>query len=248
MAAATPAAHRWLTPVHDIMPRMQRLAGLPVQAIAFDLDGTLVDSAPDIGHALNQALHGAGLPGFDLRQVRIWIGDGPDLLIERALSALRRDGTGLRRNLRLAFDQAALAAPLAYGSVYDGIAPLLRQLQGTWPLVVVTNKPGDLAHAVLDAAALLPYFVAVFGADTAARRKPAPALLYSAAARLGLRAEELLMVGDSAADMGCAHAAGARAVWAGWGYGVAATLPQPPRWRIDHPLQLGSVLGTLGLS
>ena len=80
---------------------MQHFAGHSVQAIAFDLDGTLVDSAPDISHALNQALQAAALPGFDLRQVRAWIGDGPDLLIARALAALRQDGAALRRRLRL---------------------------------------------------------------------------------------------------------------------------------------------------
>ena len=71
------------------------------RALAFDLDGTLVDSAPDIEHALNQALAEAGLPGFALAQVRAWIGDGPDLLIERALVALGlADRLPLRRALR----------------------------------------------------------------------------------------------------------------------------------------------------
>jgi phosphoglycolate phosphatase len=215
---------------------------LPVRAVAFDLDGTLVDSVPDIAHALNQALQGAGLPGFGLQQVRAWIGDGPDLLIDRALAALRRDGLTLRRALRRAFDQATLDAPLAHGAVYDGIAALLQQLQTSLPLVVVTNKPSALACAVLETAGLLPHFAAVLGADTAAMRKPAPALLHSAAARLGLGAEQLLMVGDSAADMGCAHAAGAAAVWVSWGYGSAHALPRPPRWRIDHPRQLAALL------
>lgn len=228
------------------MPAMQRFAGPSVQAIAFDLDGTLVDSAPDIGHALNQALQAAGLPGFDLQQARAWIGDGPDLLIARALAALRQDGAALRRRLRQGFDQATLAAPLAHGAVYDGIVPMLRQLHGLLPLVVVTNKPGTLARAVLEAAGLLPHFAAVYGADTAALRKPAPALLHRAAAQLGLASAQLLMVGDSAADIGCAHAAGAPAVWAGWGYGGLHKLPQPPRWRIDHPRQLRALLAAAG--
>ena len=224
------------------MRSMREMNQLPVRAVAFDLDGTLVDSAPDIAHALNQALQGAGLPAFGLQQVRAWIGDGPDLLIDRALAVLQRDGQPLRQTLRRAFDQATLDAPLGHGTVYDGIAPLLRQLQRALPLVVVTNKPSVLARAVLGAAGLLTHFAAVLGADTAAMRKPAPALLHSAAARLGLGAEQLLMVGDSAADMGCAHAAGAPAVWVSWGYGSAQALPQPPRWRIDHPRQLAALL------
>ncbi len=215
----------------------------PIRAIAFDLDGTLVDSAPDIGHALNQGLRESGFGGFDLEQVRAWIGDGPDVLIERALKALGHDdATELRKTLRLAFDRCTLAAPLAHGSVFDGIAALLPQLRPAWPLVVVTNKPTALARAVLDAAGLLPFFEAVQGADTPALRKPAPAMLESAAQQLGLAPSHLLMVGDSAADMGCASAAGCPAAWAGWGYGGLHSLPAPPRWQLHRPGQLLDIL------
>ena len=74
--------------------------------------------------------------------------------------------------------------------------------------MVVTNKPTALARAVLDAGGLLPHFAAVYGADAAALRKPAPAMLNRAAQELGLATQQLLMVGDSAADMGAAAAAG----------------------------------------
>lgn len=214
-----------------------------VRAIAFDLDGTLVDSAPDIGHALNQGLRESGFGGFDLEQVRAWIGDGPDVLIDRALKALERDdGPELRKTLRLAFDRCTLAAPLAHGSVFDGIPALLQQLRPAWPLVVVTNKPTALARAVLDAARLLPFFDAVHGADTAALRKPAPAMLDSAARQLGLAPSQLLMVGDSAADMGCASAAGCPAAWVGWGYGGLHSLPVAPRWQLRRPGELLDIL------
>lgn len=214
-----------------------------LRALAFDLDGTLVDSAPDIAHALNHALAGAGLAGFDLGQVRAWIGDGPDLLIGRALGALGlADSPSLHRQLRDGFDRATLAAPLAHGLVYDGIAELLQQLRPRWPLVVITNKPTPLARAVLDAAALLPCFSAVYGADEAALRKPAPGMLRNAAQALGLRTGQLLMVGDSKADLGAAAAAGSPAVWAGWGYGRAEDVPQTVRWRIGHPRELPAVL------
>ncbi len=211
----------------------------PIRAVAFDLDGTLVDSAPDIGHALNSALRQAGLGSFDLAQVRAWIGDGPDVLIDRALKALHvADSAALRAELRRAFDVATLDAPLAHGSVYGGIAALLQQLRPDWPLVVVTNKPTALARAVLDAGALLPHFQAVYGADTAVLRKPAPAMLQRAAAELGVASHTLLMVGDSGADMGAAQAAGSPTAWAGWGYGSAHPLPVEPSWRIDHPSQV----------
>jgi phosphoglycolate phosphatase len=214
-----------------------------LRALAFDLDGTLVDSAPDIGHALNTALQESGFAGFDLERVRTWIGDGPDVLIDRALLALQHgDGAALRRTLRQAFDRSTLSAPLAHGRVFDGIHGLLQQLQPAWPLVVVTNKPGALARAVLDAAGLLPHFAAVYGADEAAWRKPAPAMLDRAAQALGLATQQVLMVGDSAADMGAAAAAGSPSVWAGWGYGRLHSLPAPPRWQVRQPGQLLEIL------
>ena len=212
-----------------------------IRAVAFDLDGTLVDSAPDIAHALNAALHEAGLPRVELPQVRAWIGDGPDVLIERALQALRPVGRpSLPQSLRQAFDRVTLQQPLVHGAVFDGITALLQRLRPAWPLVVVTNKPSRLARAVLDAAGVLPHFAAVHGADVAAWRKPAPALLQRAADELGLAAHQLLMVGDSAADLGAAAAAGAPAAFAAWGYG-APTIAS--RWRLAQPMDLLDILG-----
>jgi phosphoglycolate phosphatase len=112
--------------------------------------------------------------------------------------------------------------------------------------VVVTNKPSALARAVLDAGGLLPHFAAVYGADVAALRKPAPGMLNQAARELGLANHQLLMVGDSAADMGAAAAAGSPAAWAGWGYGVLHNLPSPPRWNARQPGQLLEILAERG--
>lgn len=216
----------------------------PIAAIAFDLDGTLVDSAPDIAHALNSALRQAGLPSFDVSRVRQWIGDGPDLLIERALQALggERAAAASRVALRQAFDTATFDAPLAHGAVFDGIVGMLQQLKARWPLVVVTNKPSALARAVLDAAGLLPRFEAVFGADEARLRKPAPALLELAARQLQVSIRQLLMVGDGPADMRAAAAAGAPAALVGWGYAHAQALADGPRWCIEQPQQLYALL------
>jgi phosphoglycolate phosphatase len=215
-----------------------------LRAVAFDLDGTLVDSAPDIGHALNQALGESGLPRVELPQVRAWIGDGPDALIARALEALGQgDDAPLRGVLRQAFDRATLSAPLLHGAVFEGVPALLQSLRPGWPLVVVTNKPSRLARAVLDAGGLLQHFAAVFGADTPALRKPAPAMLRLAAQALDLPAPQLLMVGDSSADMASAAAAGSPAAWAGWGYGALHSLPTPPRWQVHRPGDLLAILG-----
>jgi phosphoglycolate phosphatase len=211
-----------------------------IDAIAFDLDGTLVDSAPDIREALNAALLQEGLARFDLDTVRTWIGDGPDALI---VQALRRQGAAgdeaLRLRLRHAFDAVTLAAPLQFGSVFEGIAELVAALRRTLPMVVVTNKPTPLARAVLDAAGLLPAMAGVYGADVAAQRKPAPFLLQAAARQLGVEPARLLMVGDGPADLLAAHAAGCPAALVAWGYGGhAAAAGAPPAWRVATPQQL----------
>jgi phosphoglycolate phosphatase len=214
-----------------------------IRALAFDLDGTLVDSAPDIGHALNSALGDEGFASFGLERVREWIGDGPDVLIERALAALSvRDEAAVRARLRLGFDAATFRAPLGQGKVFDGIDALLSRLRGSWPMAVVTNKPTALARAVLDAAGLLPYFAAVYGADTAAQRKPAPDMLLRAAADLRIRPAQLLMVGDSGADLRAALAAGSPSAWVEWGYAGDRPLPVMPHWRVAQPAALWSIL------
>lgn len=216
-----------------------------VRAVAFDLDGTLVDSAADIGHALNTALAGAGLRRFDLPTIRTWIGDGPDALIARALAAqgFSADDAALRQSLRAGFDAATLAAPLAHGRVFPGIAALLRELnERRYPLAVVTNKPTPLARAVVDAAGLLPWFSQVQGADSAAQRKPSPAMLQATAAQLGVATSHLLMVGDAPPDILAAAAAGCPAALVSWGYGAHAVPAGLDPWRVEHPDQIGERL------
>lgn len=221
-------------------PDLSRIAG-----VAFDLDGTLVDSAPDISHALNTTLAAAGLQGFELASVRAWIGDGPDALIERALRAqdVSPDDAPLRQRLRLGFDAATLAAPLRHGHVYPGIADLLRLLnQRGFKLAVVTNKPTHLALAVVEASGSLPYFTHVQGADTPAQRKPAPTTLLATAQRLGVAPPCLLMVGDAPPDMLAAQAAGCPAALVGWGYGAHAVPDGLNPWRVATPQQIGDGL------
>jgi phosphoglycolate phosphatase len=209
----------------------------PIDGLAFDLDGTLVDSAPDIAAALNAALTGAGLTGFELATVRRWIGDGPDALIARSLvqQGLAQAPESLRARLRRDFDSHTLAAPLAFGEVYPGIADLLARLQGFLPLAVVTNKPTQLARAVLEATGLRAFIASVHGADTAELRKPAPTMLLEAAHRLTVRRERLLMVGDSAADMLAARNAGCPAALAMWGYGAEAVPAELNLLRVTEP-------------
>ena len=211
-----------------------------IEAIAFDLDGTLVDSAPDIAAALDAALIHEGLQRYELNTVRGWIGDGPDALIARALAAQGRQkpDEALRARLRSHFDAHTLAEPLACGTVFGGITELLAHLCEHYPLAVVTNKPTHLARAVLDAAGLVRFVATVHGADTAELRKPAPGLLVAAAEGLRVQRERLLMVGDSAPDMLAAHHAGCPAALVAWGYGSDGVPDHLRPWRVAEPQHL----------
>lgn len=210
-----------------------------IHAIAFDLDGTLVDSAADIWHALNAGLSETGLPNVDLATVRGWIGGGPDKLIARALAHLgRTDDATLPARLRTAFDRATLAAPLDHGMVYDGIDEMVEGLYAVCPLVVVTNKPTPLARAVLAAAGLLPFMSAVYGGDREELLKPSPSMLVDASDRLAVSPAQLLMVGDSAADLLAAQAAGCPVALVNWGYGEHAAVPGVTPWPLTRPADL----------
>ena len=216
-----------------------------IAAIAFDLDGTLVDSAPDIGDALNFALAKEGLAAFDVEQVIQWIGDGPDALIDRALAhhGLPEPDRNTLKRVRAAYDEYALQAPLGRGRLFAGIPELLSTLAGRWPLAVVTNKPPELAAAVLETAGISRYFAAVQGPRRRQERKPEPYLLLAAARQLSVPPETLLMVGDSLADLGAASAAGCPVAYASWGYGKPGTLQRHPTAQtLPHPAALLDLL------
>jgi len=218
-----------------------------IEAVAFDLDGTLVDSARDIAHAVNTALIEAGLRSFDLDRVRNWIGNGPDALILRALEAqgVSPLDEALRLRLRDGFERATLASPLGHGALYPDIADLVRQLQRRFPLAVITNKPTVLARAVLDAAGLLQSFGQVRGADTLAQRKPEPFNLLATAAAFGVAPSSLLMVGDAPPDMLAAHAAGCPSALACWGYGAHAVPDHLKPWRVSSAQQIADAFAAV---
>lgn len=211
-----------------------------IKALAWDLDGTLVDTARDIGLALNTALARSGLERVDMASVRTWIGDGPDVLISRALTSQGLDNATeeMRICLRRDFDEATLIAPLVEGEVFPGVAAFMQTLHQQVPMVVVTNKPTALARAVLDAAGLLPLITRVWGADAPEDRKPAPTLLRRAATTLNISPAQLLMIGDGPADLLSAQAAGCPAVLVSWGYGAHAIPADMRTDRIDLPAEL----------
>ncbi len=180
----------------------------------FDLDGTLVDSLPDLHATLNRVLH-ADLP---VDAVRRMIGDGAAVLVRRAQAALGRPE-----------DPANLAAFLAdYENntahatrPYDGIIDLLNALRSAGArMAVCTNKPEAAAHALLAALGLDGYFSAIGGGDSFPTRKPDPAHLRATIQAAGGDAAHAVMVGDHANDVNAAKGAGIPSIFAAWGYGT----------------------------
>ena len=178
-------------------------------AYLFDLDGTLVDTAPDLGGALNTSLQNAGLPGVTEAQARLWIGHGARFSLTQALDhhGVTLDPVAVDALLdnflnHYADHVAELSSP------YAGVIDTLDSLRGSGKkLAVVTNKPTRFTMPLLSALSLNGYFQSVVCGDTAAQPKPAPDPILFCLKQLGAAASCSLMVGDSITDVDAAKAA-----------------------------------------
>ncbi len=203
------------------------------RTLAFDLDGTLTDSVPDIAAAVNRTLAARGFGTLAEPAVAAMVGDGLHPLIERAFAAVgsRPDETAARDYLADYESRVAEATRL-----YPGVtAALDRLLAEGWTLAVCTNKPERAARLLLEALGVADRFAAVGGGDSFAGHKPDPVHLLGTIAAAGGTPERSLMVGDHHNDVRAALGCGVRPIFAGWGYGrpgmeegavaVAADLP-----------------------
>lgn len=173
--------------------------------VVFDLDGTLVDSAPDMALALNVVMGARGHRPFSLGEVRGFIGDGVPMLIHRALAARDVAGEDAYADWHDAYMQAYARGICIQSRPYPGVIAALDALGGRM-MAVCTNKPQALAEDLLDALSLRARFELILGGDTGAGRKPDPTPLRHVATHMG--ATRAVMVGDSMADAGAARAAG----------------------------------------
>ena len=176
-------------------------------AVVFDLDGTLIHSAPDIHAAVNRTLAEEGAPPLGLEQVTSFIGNGVPVLIRRVMEA-RHEAPDAARHADLVarFMQHYEAHPADLTTIYPGVETALCNLAGAgWKLGLCTNKPEAASRAILAHFGLIDLFSVVIGGDSLPQRKPDPAPLRAAFAELA--ATPMLFVGDSEIDAATAMAA-----------------------------------------
>ncbi len=195
--------------------------------IVFDLDGTLIDSAPDIADAVNALLAELGKPALSLAAVKGMIGDGAPVLLARALAAsdVGINAADLMPRFKRFYDAAATRRTILYPMVREILERFRREERR---LAVCTNKPGGATRLVLDHFGLTPLFHAIIGGDSLPERKPSKEPLFAAISGAGGEAASAgtsaLMVGDSHTDLATAKAGGVPAIIIPSGYGRPADL------------------------
>ena len=213
--------------------------------LIFDLDGTLLETRADIARAVNFALEAHGLPRLDPTVITGFVGDGVGRLVDRSLVAAGAD-PGLAPGVVQALLAFYLDHPVVDTRPYPGLEAALDALPAV-PLAVVSNKPGEICRRILAHFGLLARFGAVLGGDWGGPRKPDPAPLREAAARLGRPGPGGVMIGDSEVDVRAGQAAGLLTVGALYGYrSREAVLAARPSAVIASIGELPRVLRALG--
>lgn len=201
----------------------------PYEGYLFDLDGTLVDTAPDISVALNHSLTAAGFASVSENHTRHWIGHGARILIKEALAHQTYKG-----DMEAQLD-AMLPVFLDYYSdhhahhstAYPTVVDTLQTLRARGArLAVVTNKVTHLSELILDTLGLREYFDSVVCGDTTPKPKPDPAPVHYCLRELQITPEQALFVGDSNTDVGAARNAGTNIVCVRYGYNQGQDVSQ----------------------
>jgi len=187
---------------------------------AFDLDGTLVDTAPDLVRALNETLDLEGLPHAKLSTVRHMVGQGARRLIERATELVGANFSAERLDqLTAAFIEFYRADIAGASAAFPGVCDALDQLAALGAkFSVCTNKRTDLSQQLLDALQPVGPLLSVSAADAVTNRKPHPDHYRAAVERAGGTVRRSVMVGDTTADVAAARAAGAPVIVVRFGY------------------------------
>lgn len=219
------------------------------KTVVFDLDGTLVDTAPDLINALNFVLEREGMPAVPMHAARNMIGAGARKLIERGLELEGRIAT-LPELTRLTNDFIDhYSAHIAdFSRPFDGLVGALDDLQTNgYRFAVCTNKLEWLSKLLLDRLGLSARFAAICGADTFGVSKPDPAILRETVARAGGKLSSAIMVGDAGTDIGVARRAGIPVIGVGFGYTDIPIADLKPDWLIGHMRELPAAVEALTL-
>lgn len=188
-----------------------------VRAVLFDLDGTLIDSAPDLAGAGNDMREARGLPRLPLEHFRPMVGSGARGMLGRALDV--QPGHPEFESLRDEFLQRYEARMTRETRVFASVRPVLDVLnRDTRAWGIVTNKATRFSEPLVRALGLLDEAATLVCGDTTPHSKPHPAPLLEAARRLGVDAAHCVYVGDDLRDVQAGHAAGMLTVAAAWGY------------------------------
>jgi phosphoglycolate phosphatase len=186
---------------------------MPINAFLFDLDGTLVDSIPDLTKAVNLLRNELGLAGVSSEQVRTYVGDGVGLLLQRALPEDLFSTDQRKRFMKIYTEHLTDET-----TVYPGIFEFL-EMHRDKPMAVVTNKPQHLADMIVERLSLAPFFADVIGAELALQRKPHPDMVHHALKRLDCAPQQTVLLGDHHVDLRAARAAGVKSCFCAWGLG-----------------------------
>ncbi|MCJ8170281.1 phosphoglycolate phosphatase [Atopomonas sediminilitoris] len=216
------------------MTALERLCGGWPQLVMFDLDGTLVDSVPDLAAAIDVMLLQLGRAPAGVAQVRDWVGNGALVLVRRALanSFNHEQVDEAQAAQALALFEQAYAKPHAATRVYPGALEFVQTLaaRGT-PLALVTNKPSRFLPALLAQVGMADVFRWQIGGDTFAAKKPDPFALHWLLQQAAAPAAQTLFVGDSRNDVLAARAAGVPMAAVSYGYNHGRPIgEEAPDW------------------
>ncbi|MCP4874743.1 MAG: phosphoglycolate phosphatase [Gammaproteobacteria bacterium] len=188
-----------------------------IKAVLFDLDGTLIDTAPDMGGALNNLMIEEGLEPLPLESTRPYVSQGGLVLTRMGFAG--RVAEAEIEPLRQRFLQHYRAIVADESKLFDGFEVILNELESRGiPWGIVTNKPEWLTHPLLEQLGLAQRVGVVIGGDTVEQRKPHPLPLQVAAEKLGVECENCIYIGDDERDIVAGKAANMKTLVAAYGY------------------------------
>lgn len=207
------------------------------RAVIFDLDGTLIDSLPDIALHLNTMLATRGLEPRSLVEIGEWVGYGAEQLVVRAIPHPEQLAEALEE-----FRAHYRARPVVHSRVFEHLAPELDAIARGRKLAILSNKPHDLTVACADALLGRWPFAVVVGQRSGKPHKPDPAALLDVASALAIDPRDCVMVGDSEVDVATARAAKVSSVAVSWGLrAVDILVAAKPDHLVHTPRELGTL-------